>query len=83
MKNKETPKEHQLKFYRKHKDDVSHLLDVSRKYIEILRLKENLASCESVIDVGCGPVGGIFSVMKFPVMVGIDPYWEEYSSMYE
>jgi len=32
----------------------------------------------SAVDVGCGPRGGVFNVVKFDEMYGVDPLWSSY-----
>ena len=34
---------------------------------------------KTVIDVGCGPHGGVFMYRVWPRMIGIDPLWKEYA----
>lgn len=48
------------------------------KALELMRVNELLHNSKSVIDLGCGPYGGIFHAKTFPVMVGIDPLWKQY-----
>lgn len=52
------------------------------KAIDTLRLDEFLTECQSVIDLGSGPYGGIFTVRTFPTMVAIDPLWDEYNKRF-
>ncbi len=48
---------------------------------KIFDLQNRIRPTDSVIDLGCGPHGGIFNVVKCSLMVGIDPLWEEYGAM--
>ena len=40
-------------------------------------------NANKVADIGSGPLGGIFSVAKWPGMVAVDPLWEQYSQLFE
>lgn len=33
---------------------------------------------DSAVDVGCGPRGGVFDVVRFGEMYGVDPLWSSY-----
>jgi len=49
-----------------------------KRYVCARHLLRPYALRRSAIDLGSGPYGGIFMVMKFPVMVAIDPLWPRY-----
>ena len=51
------------------------------RMVKTLRLK-TYRHMHRVVDLGCGPLNGIFSVMDFPVMLGIDPLWKEYQASF-
>ena len=40
-------------------------------------------NAKKVADIGSGPLGGIFSVVKWDKMVAVDPLWEDYSHRFE
>lgn len=51
------------------------------KAVEVFDLKKLLKRAKSVIDLGSGPYGGIFTVLQFPTMVAIDPLWDNYAEL--
>lgn len=52
------------------------------KAIKVLHLNKFLDKCQSVVDLGSGPYGGIFTVKTFPYMIAIDPLWHEYNKCF-
>lgn len=74
--NFEQNKEYELAYWRKMNREAAINRYVS--IVSIMNLPSKLHGCQSVIDLGCGPYGGIFNLLQFPEMIAIDPLWPEY-----
>jgi SAM-dependent methyltransferase len=66
-------KDYELKYWMAHREE-----EYTRSLDMVNIFNNYLISGGVVADVGCGPYGGIFRELKFPIMFAIDPLWNEY-----
>lgn len=69
-------REYELEYWKKtSKEKILSRYPIASDYLNIPAYLEN---AETVIDLGCGAYGGIFTYHKYKTMIGIDPLWMDY-----
>ena len=75
--NVEINSDYELTYWReslKNPDTQRHAYKIAAT---IFKLRKNLNG--TVVDLGCGPINGVFNILQFPRMIAIDPLWEQYN----
>ena len=62
------------------KKSKKEVMNTYLKAVDILRVDEYLHG--TVVELGCGPLNGIFAIKQFPKMIAIDPLWKMYEEQF-